>query len=143
MICLALQPKSATKWNKSKRRQKKFRAQCFPPIIFIYLKATNLKYLCALGIPYAIFWHQGKFPSTLLLYIFIIIIVIFCYFVCLSQKLRSGDSTARIWNMIDKYSERSVLQHQITETKESKDVTTLDWSVKLFLSIYLFIYWFC
>ena len=50
---------------------------------------------------------------------------------------RSGDSTARIWNMDDTSSSSSqlILRHCIqkggTEVPSNKDVTSLDWNVSL------------
>lgn len=50
---------------------------------------------------------------------------------------RSGDSTARIWNMNDNNSSANqlVLRHCIqkggTEVPSNKDVTSLDWNVSL------------
>jgi len=54
----------------------------------------------------------------------------------------SGDSTARIWNMNDNSSSPTqlVLRHCIqkggTEVPSNKDVTSLDWNVRLFLYVY-------
>lgn len=51
---------------------------------------------------------------------------------------RSGDSTARIWNMNDNSNSANqlVLRHCIqkggTEVPSNKDVTSLDWNVSLF-----------
>jgi len=53
-----------------------------------------------------------------------------------SQCFRSGDSTARIWDMGDsaQISSHLVLRHCIqkggTEVPSNKDVTSLDWNVK-------------
>lgn len=56
----------------------------------------------------------------------------FCVFI-----YRSGDSTARIWNLTDASSGagQQVLRHCIqkggTEVPSNKDVTSLDWNVRV------------
>ncbi len=56
---------------------------------------------------------------------------------------RSGDSTARIWNMNDNSNSANqlVLRHCIqkggTEVPSNKDVTSLDWNVSYFFYMLL------
>lgn len=58
--------------------------------------------------------------------------------------LRSGDSTARIWDMSDNSSSPNqlVLRHCIqkggTEVPSNKDVTSLDWNVGSSTAVMLF-----
>lgn len=51
---------------------------------------------------------------------------------CLPARCRSGDSTARIWNLSPSspdYTKSAVLHHEAKQEKaQSKDVTTLDWN---------------
>ena len=73
--------------------------------------------------------------------LFILVKRIFLYIKSLSLCARSGDSTARIWNMNDNNSGTSasqlVLRHCIqkdgTEVPSNKDVTSLDWVVSIWL----------
>ena len=61
--------------------------------------------------------------------------VIYYYWAHCPSACRSGDSTARIWNMNDNSNNANqlVLRHCIqkggTEVPSNKDVTSLDWNV--------------